>query len=59
MLASCLMWPARLFARVGSQTDERTSPSSYFPWLLLTLIAYCVVIQLVKVWYIRRFKMWL
>ncbi len=34
-------------------------PGSYFPWLLLTLLAYCAVIQWVKSWYIRRFDAWL
>jgi hypothetical protein len=43
----------------GWSLSDFTPPASYSPWLLLTLIAYCVVIQFVKVWYIRRFKMWL
>jgi hypothetical protein len=33
--------------------------TEWFQAVALTLIAYCVVIQFVKVWYIRRFKMWL
>jgi Mg2+-importing ATPase len=32
---------------------------SYFPWLVATLLSYCVLTQLVKVWYIRHFSMWL
>lgn len=34
-------------------------PHSYFLWLAATLLSYCVLVQLVKVWYIRRFKTWL
>jgi len=47
------------FTAYGTAVGFEAPPASYFPWLLLTLIAYCVVIQFVKVWYIRRFKMWL
>lgn len=34
-------------------------PFMYFPWLFIILLAYCVLIQLVKRLYIRRFKQWL
>jgi len=34
-------------------------PLAYFPWLVATLICYCLLTQLVKGWYIRRFGMWL
>ena len=34
-------------------------PWSYFPWLAAMLLAYCALTQVVKVWYIRRFKAWL
>jgi Mg2+-importing ATPase len=34
-------------------------PRSYFFWLVLTLLAYCVLVQFVKVWYIKKFKSWL
>ncbi|MFJ2736956.1 MULTISPECIES: HAD-IC family P-type ATPase [unclassified Streptomyces] len=34
-------------------------PMSYFPWLIGTLLAYCVLTQLVKTWFIRRFDSWL
>ena len=33
-------------------------PWQYFPWLVLTLGCYCVVTQIVKRWYIRRFGQW-
>ncbi|MGL5729998.1 MAG: cation transporting ATPase C-terminal domain-containing protein, partial [Bacteroidales bacterium] len=34
-------------------------PWNYFPWLIVTLLGYCVVTQLVKQWYIKRFTRWL
>ncbi len=34
-------------------------PLSYFPWLAGTLLAYCLLTQGVKTWYIRRFNTWL
>ncbi len=34
-------------------------PESYFPWLAATLLLYCALTQTIKVWYIRRFGMWL
>ena len=34
-------------------------PTAYFPWLVATLLAYCVLTQLVKIWFIKRFNYWL
>jgi Mg2+-importing ATPase len=34
-------------------------PKSYFGWLLATLASYCALTQLIKVWYIKRFRTWL
>jgi len=34
-------------------------PLSYFFWLVLTLLSYCVLVQFVKIWYIKKFKAWL
>jgi P-type Mg2+ transporter len=34
-------------------------PLSYFPWLFAILFVYCVLTQLVKNWFIRRFHEWL
>ncbi|WP_407079080.1 magnesium-translocating P-type ATPase [Candidatus Williamhamiltonella defendens] len=33
-------------------------PWQYFPWLVATLISYCVLAQLMKRYYIRRFGEW-
>jgi hypothetical protein len=32
---------------------------SYFPWLVGILLSYCLLTQLVKGWYIRRYHAWL
>ena len=34
-------------------------PLSYFPWLIGILTAYCLLTQLVKTWYIKKFDQWL
>jgi Mg2+-importing ATPase len=34
-------------------------PLSYFPWLIGILAAYCVLTQLIKNWFIKRFNQWL
>lgn len=47
------------FTKFGSYIGLTPLPLSYFPWLALTLIAYCVLTQLIKEWYIKKFKRWL
>ncbi len=47
------------FSPLGAATGMAHLPLSYFSWLGATLLAYCALTQLVKVWYIRRFKAWL
>ncbi|GGB20960.1 magnesium-translocating P-type ATPase [Puia dinghuensis] len=34
-------------------------PLSYFPWLIGILLTYCLLTQLVKNWFIRKFHTWL
>jgi len=34
-------------------------PGSYFYWLVATLLSYCVLTQLIKTWFIKRFNYWL
>lgn len=34
-------------------------PLSYFPWLVGILLSYCLLTQLVKNWFIKRFNSWL
>jgi Mg2+-importing ATPase len=34
-------------------------PAAYFGWLAATLLGYCLLTQLIKAWYIRRYRIWL
>jgi Mg2+-importing ATPase len=34
-------------------------PGGYFPWLIAILLTYCLLTQLVKVWFIQKFHRWL
>lgn len=47
------------FSGFGSSLGLVPLPWSYFPWLVGILLGYCLLTQVVKNWYIRRFKMWL
>jgi Mg2+-importing ATPase len=47
------------FSPLGSGVDMVPLPGAFFPWLAATLLCYCVLTQIVKGWYIRRFRMWL
>jgi P-type Mg2+ transporter len=47
------------FTHFGASIGLQPLPKAFFPWLAATLLSYCVLTQLVKLWYIRRFKTWL
>ena len=47
------------FTSFGASIGLQALPLSYFPWLVGILLSYCVLTQLVKNWYIRRFSGWL
>ena len=47
------------FSPLGAAVGMVPLPMSYFPWLVATLLSYCVLAQVAKVLYIRRFKSWL
>ncbi len=47
------------FSNIGQSVDLIPLPNSYFIYLILTLLSYCIVTQLVKTWYIKKFKTWL
>ena len=34
-------------------------PLAYFPWLIGILVAYCLLTQSIKYWFIRKFDQWL
>jgi P-type Mg2+ transporter len=47
------------FSPLGEHLGMVPLPSAYFPWLVGILLSYCVLTQLVKTFYIRRFGQWL
>lgn len=47
------------FSPLASAFKLQALPPAYFIYLSLVLIAYCLLTQLVKALYIRRFKSWL
>jgi len=47
------------FSPLGNLIGLQPLPWTYFPWLVATLVGYCVLTQLVKTLYIRRFSAWL
>jgi Mg2+-importing ATPase len=47
------------FSPLGETIGLVPLPLSYFPWLVATLLSYCVLTQIIKAWYIRKFGMWL
>ena len=47
------------FTPLGGAIGLEPLPLAYFPWLLGILLSYCVLTQIVKNWYVRRFVKWL
>jgi Mg2+-importing ATPase len=47
------------FSSFGASVGLSPLSWSYFPWLILTLLSYCILTQMVKVWYMRKFSRWL
>lgn len=46
------------FSPLGTLVGLQPLPWAYFPWLVGTLLSYCVFAQVMKTLYIRRFKQW-
>ncbi|MFF7062362.1 magnesium-translocating P-type ATPase [Pseudomonas sp. NPDC008258] len=46
------------FSPLGAMVGLVPLPLAYFPWLLATLVGYCVLAQGIKALYIRRFGQW-
>lgn len=46
------------FSPLGTMVGLEPLPLSYFPWLVVTLLSYCVVAQGMKHFYIKRFGQW-
>jgi Mg2+-importing ATPase len=47
------------FTALGDTFELVPLPAAYFPWLAVTLVCYCLLTQVVKTWYIRKFGTWL
>jgi P-type Mg2+ transporter len=47
------------FSPLGAHVGMTPLPPPYFLWLVGILLSYCLLTQLVKGWYIRRYHAWL
>ncbi|MGZ3952564.1 MAG: HAD-IC family P-type ATPase, partial [Flavisolibacter sp.] len=47
------------FSPFAATLKMQALPFSYFPWLFGILLGYCVLTQLVKTWFIKKFDQWL
>ena len=47
------------FSPLGEHVGLVPLPMTYFPWLTGTQLSYCLLTQLIKVCYIRRYRIWL
>jgi Mg2+-importing ATPase len=47
------------YSGLGARIGMQPLPGIYFAWLALTLVCYCVLTQVVKTIYIRRYGRWL
>ncbi len=47
------------FTSLGSSIGLMPLPMTYFPWLAGILFSYCILTQIVKNWYIKKFVKWL
>lgn len=71
-IQSCASWPVTgltvlvvavgiiiPFTPFGGWIGLQPLPGSYFFWLVGILLSYCVLTQIIKNWYIRKFVKWL
>lgn len=47
------------FTTIGMKVGLTALPWSYFSWLVVTPLCYCILTQLIKQWYIKKFHRWL
>lgn len=47
------------FTAIGASVGLQPLPLAYFPWLVGILLSYCVLTQIIKTLYIKKFKSWL
>ncbi|MCL2682016.1 MAG: magnesium-translocating P-type ATPase [Bacteroidales bacterium] len=47
------------YSTLGAKVGLVPLPWAFFPWLIATLLCYCVLTQFIKQWYLRKFERWL
>ncbi len=47
------------YTHVGASLGFVPLPGYFYYWLGATLISYCVLVQMIKTWFIRKFQFWL
>lgn len=47
------------YSSIGASIGLVPLPLNYFPWLIGTLICYCALTQMVKMWFIKKYRYWL
>jgi len=47
------------FSPFASAVKMQPLPWTYFPWLIGILLSYCILTQVVKTWFIKKFNQWL
>jgi Mg2+-importing ATPase len=47
------------FSPLAPSLGMEALPLAYFPWLIGILVAYCLLTQTIKYWFIRKFDQWL
>jgi P-type Mg2+ transporter len=57
LIMACGVWLP--FSPLAPALKLQALPLAYFPWVAAILVAYCVLTQLLKRFYIRRFGKWL
>jgi len=57
--AVCVFGLILPFSAWGHTLGLVALPWTYFPWLILTLVTYCVLVQVVKKVFIRRLGAWI
>jgi P-type Mg2+ transporter len=47
------------FTAIGSMIGLERFPHIYFFWLAGILLSYCVIVQVVKIWFLKKFDAWI
>jgi len=47
------------FSPLASAFKLQPMPFMFFPWLIAILLGYCLLTQLVKAWFIKKYDQWL